>query len=149
MTAREYFEEVRKAERELWRIRQQQEHAMEMATRLTGHSEVNIRSMNKRSPVESAGVRLADLSADLRDGVDKYVAMIQEARQLIEQIPQERFREVLVLRYLCGHSWKTIQDEMEYSGEKSVYKVHGYALAAAENVMKNQPTKAWKCQKDT
>lgn len=135
MQAKAYFEAVRGAERQLWLIRQQQRHAMEMATKLGGQSEVHVRSPSVRSQVETAAIRLADLDSDMQRDVQRYMELVKEARRIIRQIPQEKFREVLTLRYLCGHSWRTISDEMDYNGEKSVYRVHGYALAAAQKII--------------
>ena len=135
MTIKQYFESVRQAERELKLIRRQQEHTLELATRMGGAGgETHIRSPGIRSPVETAGIRLADLSSELQSEAERYLALIEEARRLISRIPQERFREVLTLRYICGHSWRTVRDEMDYAGEKSVYKVHGWALQAAEKI---------------
>ena len=137
MTAKQYFEGVRLAERSLYLIRQQQRHTFEMATKLSGPgAEQHIRSPNVHSGVENAGVRLADLENDLQAQADKYISQIGEARQIINQLPQARFREVLTLRYLCGHTWRTISDEMDYADEKSVFRVHGRALQAADAILK-------------
>jgi hypothetical protein len=136
MTAKEFFAEVTKAEHELYLIRKRQEHAIDMATRLGGMSEVRIRSTGQRSAVESAAVNLADLSEEMIKEAEKYQALIRKAEKVISKIPQSKFRDVLHLRYLCGHTWRTISDEMDYSNPKSVYTVHGYALAAAEKVLK-------------
>jgi len=138
MTVKQYFESVRQAERELKLIRRQQEHALELGTRLGGAgSETHIRSPGVRSPVETAGIRLADLDTELQSEAERYLALVAEARALISKIPQERFREVLTLRYICGHSWRTVSDDMDYADSKSVFRVHGYALKAAEKYFEN------------
>ena len=66
-------------------------------------------------------------------------ALVRQAQDVIRQIPQARFREVLTLRYLCGHTWRTISDEMDYADGKSVFRVHGWALQAADAVLKIFP----------
>ena len=136
MRAKEYFERVRQAEKELWLIQKKKAHWAEMVTRMSGNSEVYIRTLEKRSPTENAAVHLADLGAELEQEEREYLRVDREARELIAKIPQPRFREVLTLRYICGHSWKTVRDEMDYEGEKSVFKVHGWALLAAEKILK-------------
>jgi hypothetical protein len=93
------------------------------------------------SPTEDVALHLADLGHDLDEEEAKYTAIVKEAKWVIEQIHQERFREVLTLRYICGHSWKTIRDEMDYAGEKSVYKVHGWALLEAGKILLAMDTK--------
>ena len=141
MTTREYFERVREAERELWRIQRQREHWEEMATRLSGMGETAIRSTDIRSPTETAGIHLADLSRDLDEDERRYTEIVREARALIAKIQQSKFREVLTLRYICCHGWKRISEEMQYTGEKSVYVVHGWALKAAEQYLPENSTK--------
>ena len=136
MTVRQYFERVRQAERELWLIQKKREHWEDIASRMSGSSEVYVRSIEKRSQVENVAVHLVDLVDDLAEEEQKYARIDREAREVIAQIPQPRFREVLTLRYICGHSWKTIRDEMDYVGEKSVYKVHGWALLEAGKILR-------------
>lgn len=110
---------------------------MDIATRLSGQSETHIRSPGQRSRVENAAVRIADLDAAMLADIQRYTALVDQARRIIAQIPQPKFREVLTLRYLCGHSWKTISDELDYADEKSVFRVHGFALLAAEKIFQN------------
>lgn len=139
MSAKEFFEQVRQAERELYLIRRKQAHWEEVATRLSGVSEVHIRSTDMHSPTEMAGVNLADLDSQMQEEAQRYLEIERKARWVIDHIPQQRFREVLTLRYICCHSWKTISDEMEYQDEKSVYRVHGWALQAAEKILAIPP----------
>jgi len=139
MNAKTYFERVHQAEKRLYLIRRQREHWAEMATKLSGVSDVKIQTTEVRHPTEDAAIHLADLHRELDEEEKKYVAIVQEAKRVIEQIPQERFREVLTLRYLCGHSWKTIWDEMDYAGQKSVFRVHGWALQAAQKILDRIP----------
>ena len=136
MTAKEFFQSVLDAEKELYQIRKQREHTVEMATKMGGKSDIRVQVSGQRSQVEDAAVRLADLADRLDAQEKKLVERIQRAEKIISRIPQAKFREVLRLRYLCGHSWRTISDEMDYTHPNSVYTVHGYALEAAEKVIK-------------
>ena len=134
MTIKEFFRQVREAERELYLIRRQQEHIRDMAVSLRGMSQNGIRSPSRRSRVEDAGVRIADLEAALNERAMAYNDLVERAQRIIDQIPQMKFREVLTLRYLCGHSWRTVSDEMDFEDPKSVYRVHGLALMAAKKI---------------
>ena len=132
MTIKEFFRQVREAERELYLIRRQQEHIRDMAVSLRGMSQSGIRSPSRRSRVEDAGIRIADLETALNERARAYNELVERAQRIIDQIPQMKFREVLTLRYLCGHSWRTVSDEMDFKDPKSVYRVHGLALMAAK-----------------
>lgn len=137
MTIKEFFRQVREAERELYLIRRQQEHIRDMAVSLRGMSRNGIRSPSRRSRVEDASVRIADLETALNERAMAYNELVERAQRIIDQIPQVKFREVLTLRYLCGHSWRTVSDEMDFEDPKSVYRVHGLALMAAKKIFED------------
>lgn len=139
MTVKEFFRQVQEAERELYLLRQQREHIWEVATGIHGMSQNGIRSPSKRSRTETAGISMADLETNLGASRAKYEAIVNQAREIIRQIPQQKFREVLTLRYLCGHSWRTVSDEMRFRDPKSVFRVHGLALLAAEKIFSGIP----------
>lgn len=135
MTAKEYMNRVRIAEEMLKLVAEKKRHYQELATsigvKLTGmpHGGGNT------SKVETSAIGIADLQAKLEREEKKYVTLVTEAEELINRLPQDRFRQLLTLRYLCGHSWKLIRDEMDYADEKSVFRCHGYALKALQEIM--------------
>lgn len=135
MTSKEYMNRVRIAEEMLKIVAAKKRHYQELATsigvKLTGmpHGGGNT------SKVETSAVGIADLQAKLEREEAKYVKLVTEAEELINRLPQDRFRQLLTLRYLCNHSWKTIRDEMDYADEKSVFRCHGYALKALQEIM--------------
>ncbi|MBP5248648.1 MAG: hypothetical protein J6Y20_10070 [Lachnospiraceae bacterium] len=135
MTAKEYMVQVRKAENELKLISERRRHYKELATsigvKLTGMPS----SKSKGSSVESGAIGLVDLENDLNKKEAEYTKLVKQAEGLIEKIPQEKFRMILVLKYICGHSWKLLRDEMDYADEKSVYRCHGYALKALQKLL--------------
>ena len=85
--------------------------------------------------MESGAIGLVDLENDLNKKEAEYTKLVKQAEGLIEKIPQEKFRMILVLKYICGHSWKLLRDEMDYADEKSVYRCHGYALKALQKLL--------------
>jgi len=50
-------------------------------------------------------------------------------------VPQERYRQILTYRYLCGWTFRSISDELEYNDPNSVYRAHGWALHEAQTVL--------------
>jgi len=74
---------------------------------------------------------MVDVLADLEQQIAKHAKIISEAENLISRIPQEKYRQLLTLRYLAGMSWSSISDEMGYQDRNSVYRAHGYALIEA------------------
>lgn len=135
MTAKEFMAQVRKAEVELKLIHERKRHYQELATsigvKLTGMPS----SKQGGSSVESGAIGLVDLAVELDKKEKEYVAIVKKAEELIAKVPQEKFRMILVLKYICGHSWKLLRDEMDYADEKSVYACHRYAMKALQKVM--------------
>ena len=134
MKAKEFMQEVDRAEKRLIAISAQRQHLMDLATAIG----VNLTGMPGKqggsSRVENV-VTIVDLTNELTDKEREYVALVKKARELIAKIPQENFQTVLELKYLSHCSWKTIRDKMGYKDEKSVYRCHGYALRELQKVM--------------
>ena len=134
MKAKEFMQEVDRAEKKLIAISAHRRHLMDLATAIG----VNLTGMPGKqggsSRVENV-VTIVDLTVDLAAQEQKYVEIVNKARGLIAKIPQEKFQTVLTLKYLSGCSWKTIRDQMGYKDEKSALRCHGYALRELQKVM--------------
>ena len=141
MTAKEFMEQVRRAEVTLKLINERKRHYKELATsigvKLTGMPSAK----QGGSSVESGAIGLVDLDNELRKKEAEYVAIVKKAETAIDKIPQEKFRTVLTLRYLCGHSWKLLRDELDYADEKSIFACHRYALKALQKVLNKEESK--------
>ena len=104
-----------------------------ISPKLTGMPGSGQRGISK---VELAAVGMVDILMDIQDKIAEHAAIIQEAENLIARIPQEKYRQLLTLRYIVGMSWPSISDEMGYKDRNSVYRAHGYALIEAGKVKK-------------
>ena len=102
-----------------------------ITAKLTGMPGSGQRGMSR---VEMAAVGMVDVLSALAAQIEKHARIIQDAENLIARIPQEKYRQLLTLRYLAGMSWQSISDEMGYKDKNSVYRAHGYALIAAGKV---------------
>lgn len=92
-------------------------------------------SKNRKSMTEDIAIKLADIDADIHAEELYYLALIQQAREMIRRIPNAPYRRVLTLRYLCGMSWQDISKELRYEDSKSVFRSHGWALKALQAVL--------------
>ena len=135
MTAREVFQAALDAEKEIRNIQRRKQHYLDMATGMSGMSETVIRSQSGRSRVEKAALELVDLADRLDREAEQYTAAVKRAEDLIGKLKKPRHREVLELRYLAGHSWRTVADEMDYQDIKSAFRVHGWALLEAQKIL--------------
>lgn len=136
MMAKAYLLLVQRAERDLKIIRDQREHYNQIIASIGSNmKKVVVQTSGNTSKTEIAAVGLVDLAEQLEKKEKEYVEIIQKAEKLIDQIKQDKFREILKRRYLIGESWKTIRDKMDYKDEKSVYRCHGYALRELQKLL--------------
>jgi DNA-directed RNA polymerase specialized sigma24 family protein len=137
MTAKEYFKAVVHAERELMVIRAKIRHYQDIGYSITGGSMDSPVVSHSRgsSRVEAAAMGIFDATAELERQAAEFLTIVRKAEALIARIPQDRYRQILTLRYMAGWSFRSISDELRYQDEKSVYRAHGYALAEAQKIL--------------
>ena len=137
MKARDYFRQIRSLERELKLLRARIRHYNDIGLSITGGSMDSPVVSHSRgsSRVETAAIGLYEAKSALEHQVEEYVIRIHEAEQIVASVAKERYRQILTLRYLADWTWKSISDELGYRDPKSVYKAHGYALAAAQEIL--------------
>lgn len=135
MDAKTFFREALEAAHEIKDLERQLEHYRDMIGGASMRFSPVAMSKNNRSKVEDVAVNLAEIESDIADRMLAYTERIKAARAVIGQIRSYRQRQVLTLRYLCGHGWKVITDEMGYTEAKSVYRMHGWALISAQKIL--------------
>lgn len=137
MKAKDYFRQIRSIERELKLLRARIRHYNDIGLSITGGSMDSPVVSHSRgsSRVETAAIGLYEAKFALERQVEEYVIRIREAEQMVGFLANERYRQILTLRYLADWTWKSISDELGYRDPKSVYKAHGYALAAVQEIL--------------
>ena len=138
MTAKEFFRQVRRAERELKIIKAKLEHYEDLGFSLGGAVGVIGNKQRGSSRVEMAAIGKVDVLRDLVDQQKEYMGIIARAEDVIRQVPQEKYRLILTYLYLLGKSPKWISDELEYNDPNSVYRAKGWALWEAQQIMNKQ-----------
>ena len=136
MTAKEILQEAYDAGIEIDTLMRRRNQYMAIATGTAGMSETAIRSTEVKSKVEASAIKLVEICDKLDKKVAEYTQIISNAEQLISRLERRRYRQVLSLRYIERKSWRQICEIMGYSDIKSAYRVHGWALEAAEKIKK-------------
>ena len=80
---------------------------------------------------------LADMERQLLAEMVKYHKLRYKITREIEQLPDERFREVLILRYVEGMSLREVAEKMGYSQDR-IKHIHGYSLLSFTQMHLNQ-----------
>ena len=135
MKAKEFFRQVRFAESEIKVLNAKIQHYEDLGISMGGTAGVVGNKNRGTSRVELTAIGTVDATLDLEKQKREFVAIIARAEQVIRQIPQERYRQILNYRYLCGKSFRWISDELEYNDPNSIYRAHGWALEAAQKIL--------------
>ena len=137
MTAKEYMAQVQKAGQELEILAAKKRHYIDLMQSIGANMSKTavIGTPSGSSKTEAAAVGLVDLAEQIDKKIAEYTEIIKKAEDLIDKLPQDKFRAILTYRYLCNLSWRTIRDKMDYKDEKSVFACHRYALKALQKAM--------------
>ena len=135
MTGKEYFLRVLDAEKRIVALRKQREHLEDLAYQSPGLSASGIRSKSgDHSPLERAVVRLIDKESQLACQINTYLDLVEEAERVVKKIKDERYRQLLSMRYFSRRPWEKIAEETGYS-LRQVFRLHGRALLEAEIII--------------
>lgn len=135
MKSKEFFRQVLKAEKELKILQAKVRHFEDLGLTITSNTSAVGGHQQGTSRVELAAIGKVDATADLDEEIKRYMALIARAEVVIRDIPQERYRQILNYRYLCGWSLRSISDELGYNDPNSVYRAHGWALTEAQKIL--------------
>ena len=138
ISAKQFFQQVRRAESELKVLNAKLQHYEDIGLSIGGNSGVIGNKSRGSSRVEMAAIGAVDVLRSLIDQQKEYAAIIARAEQVIRGIRQEKYRQILNYRYLCGWSFKSISDELRYNDPNSVYRAHGWALHEAQVILNKQ-----------
>ena len=138
MKAREFFRQVQIAEKELKILNAKLQHYEDIGLSIGGSSGVIGNKSRGSSRVELAAIGAVDVFRALRDQQQEYMAIIARAEHVIRNIRQEKYRQILNYRYMCGWSFRSISDELKYNDPNSVYRAHGWALREAQMIINKQ-----------
>jgi len=80
--------------------------------------------------------KIIDMELDINYDIDRFVDMKRGYMQIIREIKNPVLQMVMEQRYLCCRTWEKISEELGYE-PRSLFRLHGEALKAAESLMCN------------
>lgn len=135
MKAKEFFLQVRQAEKELKILNAKLRHYEEIGLSIGGSAGVIGNKQKGTSRVELAAIGAVDALQAVSNQQRELMAIIARAEQVIRNVPQEKYRAILNYHYLCGWSMRSVSDELGYKDPNSVYRARGWALYEAQQVI--------------
>lgn len=139
MTAKEYFWRVRDAERDLKSLEQEYEQAKADILHLKAiQYDGDKVTGGKIGDLSDAIAAIEGYIERLNEQWDKLIALRKEAKVLIDQIADGRYREVLTRRYLQGQSLEKIAVDMRYN-YRWIKRLHGKAIGEFQKLAPESP----------
>lgn len=111
MNAKEYLSQARQADRRIGALLERRRHYREME--------------ELRGPGSAGGLEALEGEIDRR--IEAYAALVREIEEVIDEVENGQYRDVLKLRYLNGWSWKAIAARTNFSRDW-LWKLHARAL---------------------
>lgn len=134
MTARDYLERLRTIDREINAMLDHRQDIIDLACKITSCPNPNKVQTNRQfSKVEDAGIKLAEYSREIDAKVDELVDLKREAETYINQLVDNRFRQIILYRYIYNWAWEKICGAIHYESSR-MFELHGYAILAFEKI---------------
>lgn len=137
MDAKEYLSQALWLDRIINNKLEQQEEVRAKAERTTVDiSQEKVSGGNiTKSPMEDSTVKLADLSREIDDYVDRYVNLKVKIQNTISKLSDFRYILILEMRYLNNKAWDDIAMTIGYDTRYTM-KLHRKALNEVRTILK-------------
>lgn len=130
MTVKQWLSRARQCDREISVLMKAKDRERDRLLSMTA-------SLDGDPVMHSSDPHKFDSYVELVDAInrriDELYAIKKEVAAVIDQVKDDRLREVLLLRYVSIMSWEEIAVSMSYS-YMHVCRLHGDALAAADAI---------------
>ena len=136
MNATQYLRRIRFLDKTISAKLEQIETLHAQATKTTSVLSDMPRSGGEQDGLAKTIAKIVDLKKGLRDEIEEYIELKEEAIKLIDSMSDGRHRLVLTYRYINGKTWEEIAVEMHYTYQW-VHRLHGQALIEFEKVLKS------------
>lgn len=135
MNVERYLNQALEAEHRIRDLQEQRAFLMDLATGITQVMNGMPSGTASTSKIESTSVKLADLDQKLTREMARLADVVEDITGVINQVPDEKQRRLLHLRYLCGKSWREVQRALGYTNGRSPYYTHRNAKRAVQAIL--------------
>jgi DNA-directed RNA polymerase specialized sigma subunit len=127
MTAKEYLQQYRNADREINAKLDQIRRLRELATKTTSVFNPDKVQTSSENKIEGIVQKIVDMEREIDADIDQLNEVKKQVQGTIQDLPDHRQRDILYMRYLNGKRWEEIAVILNYDF-RYVLKLHGQAL---------------------
>lgn len=138
MTGKEYLEQLTEADNAIRRKRQRLETLRTVATNLSIEYESEaVQRTRVLSPLENIMAKIIDLEREIETDVNFLVDLKAEAWEQLDRLTDERYKQLLWLKYAERKTWKEIGTALEYT-DRYARMLQPHALRSFEQVFEKK-----------
>lgn len=140
MTAREYLNQYREADKYARRLRREYERELELIDAVKSTADIDGLPRGKQlsKVVEDRAIRLADKAMEFKIAELEALHIRQEIFETILEVKGDA-GDVLVARYVHALTWKGVESEVHWSRYK-VHQLHESGLKQIEKIIQHYTT---------
>lgn len=137
MTAKEYLSQALWLDQRINSKLEQLQILRALATKVSANlrEEKVSGGNNNKSHLENTVVRIVDLEKEIKEDVERSIAIKAEIMNTINQVDDPVSQIILEMRYINGKGWDEISSSLNYK-DSSIFKIHSRALKKVYKIKK-------------
>ena len=137
MTAQEYLEQYLRSDHSIRDLLEERQRWEALALRITpSYGPVTAGNKSGVGRIQTSVEQIEEWEQRLDEAVARQIALRAEIEKAIGSVENGDCRTLLWKRYILGHTWERIAEEMHYSLQW-VFKLHKKALDSVKEAIKS------------
>lgn len=115
MTAKEYLNQLTSIEKLIQVKTTERERLMALATKVTSAlSDCKVETSPDNTKIQNIIIKMAELREEIEEQASRYTTLYRKIEEEIDDIEDDRYKILLIMRYMKGASFSDIADKLGY-----------------------------------
>jgi len=115
MTAKEYLNQLMSIEKLIQLKTTERERLMALATKVTSAlNDCKVETSPDNTKTQNIIIKMAELREEIEEQASRYTALYRKIEEEIDDIEDDRYKLLLIMRYMKGASFSDIADKLGY-----------------------------------
>jgi len=115
MTAKEYLNQLMSIEKLIQLKTTERERLMALATKVTSAlSDCKVETSPDNTKTQNIIIKMAELREEIEEQASRYTSLYRKIEEEIDDIEDDRYKILLIMRYMKGASFSDIADKLGY-----------------------------------
>lgn len=115
MTAKEYLNQLMSIEKLIQLKTTERERLMALATKVTSAlSDCKVETSPDNTKTQNIIIKMTELREEIEEQASRYTALYRKIEKEIDDIEDDRYKLLLIMRYMKGASFSDIADKLGY-----------------------------------